>query len=754
MCIYAVSTLTESLPYLVHPAPASSVKEEGKVFMNQDAGYNAAFYQYPYTFNTTFGNGMTAPEDGYKNMEYAVVGHPSDEIVAYDGSTPVYMDQVFSLVSNASASFTTFVDSQEVRWVKSFQGAAYTQEMAKTGAGPEGNAGHNFGYATCHWIGPCTGSQKVGSSCSFTHSNVVYYGYCFTSDQNTLECGHLSAMDDAYGQKPVVFDHTALSPQVAGLVPTSDAQVLTQAATPGETQQVYRCPAGSPARSLGSFVSKRPLVAGCMSSSDASYDPLAEVNVAAMCSDPGRCLAGGADCPVAGCMIPGANNFNPAAKESSICKFNVKGCTSATALNFNSDATESDPANPCIEPTYGCTVQDTPFSYMSSTTPGYMNGKYGDGKRGNEGYIDFNTPKTVTNYVVGANTNIDLTTGTPACIVAIEGCMDTTAANYDSAATVNTNTWCVPAVAGCMMPSEAMAVGYSNPSNVRAGVFGDGLNGAFSILTTVGDGSCTAARYGCGAASPPSSTAGAFNYDALSNSHTVCYLPDVRGCLNPDALNFRCATKTASSCVGSEYSDGAVTEHDKAICVWPGQGCNGGVCPSPPAPPPPTAPEGLADKVAAGDVVVKYNVTTVLVAAGSVSDFDDTKKDALAAKYREIMGLAADAPITVIIEAASVRITLIATLSDAAAAETAQTAVATTLGDSAASAQAAFGNSVGITVTSPPTVSTVIEIIVIRESSNMGTVIGIIVGVIVGLLLIGGVVYLVKKKKSKAVFPA
>merc|ERR1711934_559353 len=96
----------------------------------------------------------------------------------------------------------------------------------------------------------------------------------------------------------------------------------------------------------------------------------------------------------------------------------------------------------------------------------------------------------------------------------------------------------------------------------------------------------------------------------------------------------------------------------------------------------------------------------------------------------------------------------IATLSDAAAAETAQTAVATTLGDSASSAQAAFGNSVGITVTSPPTVSTVIEIIVIRESSNMGTVIGIIVGVIVGLLLIGGVVYLVKKKKSKAVFPA
>ena len=38
------------------------------------------------------------------------------------------------------------------------------------------------------------------------------------------------------------------------------------------------------------------------------------------------------------------------------------------------------------------------------------------------------------------------------CVVAIEGCMDSTAANYDPLATVSTLSWCVPSVRGCMDP--------------------------------------------------------------------------------------------------------------------------------------------------------------------------------------------------------------------------------------------------------------------------------------------------------------
>ena len=43
------------------------------------------------------------------------------------------------------------------------------------------------------------------------------------------------------------------------------------------------------------------------------------------------------------------------------------------------------------------------------------------------------------------------------CVVAIEGCMDSNAPNYDPKATVNTNTWCIPAVTGCMMPATGNA---------------------------------------------------------------------------------------------------------------------------------------------------------------------------------------------------------------------------------------------------------------------------------------------------------
>ena len=98
-----------------------------------------------------------------------------------------------------------------------------------TGFATDGGS-HWFGYATCHWIKHCNraNGDQVGTPCSDTLSGVKYEGFCFTSDEDTLECGHLTALDNEYGEKPVAFDkaipagwgQTATS---AGLVPTTTA---------------------------------------------------------------------------------------------------------------------------------------------------------------------------------------------------------------------------------------------------------------------------------------------------------------------------------------------------------------------------------------------------------------------------------------------------------------------------------------------------------------------------------------------------
>ena len=71
--------------------------------------------------------------------------------------------------------------------------------------------------------------------------------------------------------------------------------------------------------------------------------------------------------------------------------------------------------------------------------------------------------------------------------------MDSTMANYDPGATVNSGTWCIPVSVGCMMPTESNA---NEAWEAPAGI--DGLNGNFSIFATVHDPDmCVVARYGC-----------------------------------------------------------------------------------------------------------------------------------------------------------------------------------------------------------------------------------------------------------------
>merc|ERR1719502_305999 len=88
-------------------------------------------------------------------------------------------------------------------------------------------------------------------------------------------------------------------------------------------------------------------------------------------------------------------------------------------------------AAPCQVHSTTCLVPSSPLPYsnVDPNTPNF-DGIYKD---------DFKQPNTVflsatpvaTNYNAAANVNRD-------CVIAVEGCMDPTAANYDDTATINT----------------------------------------------------------------------------------------------------------------------------------------------------------------------------------------------------------------------------------------------------------------------------------------------------------------------------
>lgn len=131
--------------------------------------------------------------------------------------------------------------------------------------------------------------------------------------------------------------------------------------------------------------------------------------------------------------------------------------------------------------------------------------------------------------------------------------MDSTAANYDPLATVDSLTWCVPSVTGCMDP---LALSYS-PS-----------------ITVHDPSTCTYQR-GCQDVS-------AINYDAHADEPGTCYF-FVEGCLDPAALNYGCGAYSTTACTtsgsdsylggesGSQYaiaiSSVGVTLHNGVICI-------------------------------------------------------------------------------------------------------------------------------------------------------------------------------------------
>jgi hypothetical protein len=567
---------------------------------------------------------------------------------------------------------------------------------------------HMFGYSTCETFGRCTGSgMEAGSKCKGGK------GYCYTSSAGTLECGRTISTSNRFG----------------GNV----QQVYKQ--NPGSTAWVIKpCPRGSPATNGGAtgtvVTSKRLLITGCMLTADANYLPNAEIHLPQACATPNHTSAG--------CVFPGALNYAPGATESAFCRYRTDGCTSPTSLNYNSLATFDDGS--CIERVAGCTITQDSYSLQSyaatpsltnldPNTPGYKGLYHDENIRWIDRHREIDHPgmqKTVTNPSSDANV-------LSGCIIAIEGCMEAEAANYDPKATINSQTWCVPKVEGCMDP---IAVNFDPAATTQL---------PFPYCSYVaGCMDPVGLNYNSRATYQP--TTGMFK----------CFYP-VYGCLDPAAQNEGCSEASSTKCMGADERPLA-TVNNEYMCQFP-----------PPA----------SDAVAPDGQVLTVSVTLV-VGGGAQSNLNKGKKmqDAFNAQYatdggkydmfmtdvatgtvydsskftgRRLSGAARR------MQAAEGTSTTFQREAASAAAAAAAIANVNSLGVSKNALTAVFADIPGVTVESGGVAT---AIFAAKRGGGMsgGAVAGLIIGILVVLLVLGGGLFMWHKKqkegKSVTVVPA
>jgi len=134
----------------------------------------------------------------------------------------------------------------------------------------------------------------------------------------------------------------------------------------------------------------------------------------------------------------------------------------------------------------------------------------------------------------------------------IFGCMDSTAFNYDSTANID-NGGCLPVIMGCMNP---MAFNYNpvanTPDSCIAYLYGctDPTMFNYSPLANVDDESCLPYVYGC-------TDSTAVNYDPSANTDNGSCIAVVIGCMDPNAWNYNpSANVSGSHC---HYDAGCIT---------------------------------------------------------------------------------------------------------------------------------------------------------------------------------------------------
>ena len=161
-------------------------------------------------------------------------------------------------------------------------------------------------------------------------------------------------------------------------------------------------------------------------------------------------------------------------------------------------------------------------------------------------------------------------------VLASFGCLDPTAFNYDSLANVD-NGGCVPVIVGCM---ESLAFNYNplanTPDTCIAQVYGctDPTMFNYNSAANVDDSSCVAYVYGC-----MDSTM--FNFNPLANVNNTC-VPYIYGCTDPSMFNYQTEANTEDfSCVPFIYgcTDSTAINYntsantDNSSCVAVVMGC-------------------------------------------------------------------------------------------------------------------------------------------------------------------------------------
>jgi hypothetical protein len=156
------------------------------------------------------------------------------------------------------------------------------------------------------------------------------------------------------------------------------------------------------------------------------------------------------------------------------------------------------------------------------------------------------------------NYNPDANVDDGTCIPYIEGCMNDLAFNYDPNATVDDGS-CIPVIVGCMDPTAfnyiqpigdpMVDVNTDDPSLCIPVLLGctDPTSFNYDANANTDDGSCVPVIEGC---TDPSS----FNYDSTANTDDGSCIPTVLGCTDPQAFNYDPAANTDDgSCIAVVY---------------------------------------------------------------------------------------------------------------------------------------------------------------------------------------------------------
>ena len=475
------------------------------------------------------------------------------------------------------------------------------ETAAAIGSAVDGGGGQ-WGYARCEWLSQCDGAGRgngtdvAGSPCSgHTVHSIPEDGYCYESSSGSLECGRLETLLDRDGTSRVDRMRSPLG--------------------------VQRCARGTPLARPGKADGVRLLVGGCMNELDPSYDAVAEVHVPQLCSEP-------VDHEQRGCMVRAALDYAAAAVQPAPCRFHLRGCNDTAALNYNAEASEPDGGS-CVYPVRGCTLPTEGYADVDPATPGYESRYVGVPAPG-VGVVAWPSYGQVIAHDAAANT-------LQGCVLAVEGCMDPAAYNYDADATLDSRLaaaqhaaqhelqggsggesappaspsvgWCVADVEGCMMPNMSWSEDYdaSPPSPLSLNFDGAATRHNASL--------CVVAHRGCMSPS-------ALNYDRHATLAGRCY-ERKRGCLDRAALNYNCSNLGYVACTEEEPR---VSLHDETACWYE-------LAPPPNPPPPRSSPRVVGEEP-------RYTLAVELVSTRTVDEWaDDAELAAFTASAAALFGL-------------------------------------------------------------------------------------------------------------------